>query len=141
MGKLPPRSNFSLQKAIIILLVVILVGFIGWYFWPRDQIPTAANTPSPTPMQGAFAEFEGKVTALNNSCNHDDVCSVTVDGKPIITRNGLSANEQSNTYGVVDADLAIGDKVKVKAVNKGGGMTLQGCSDCYITRGSVRGSN
>jgi|GEM_PF-1534619 len=137
MSKPSPRSNTNLRKVIIILIAVTLVAVIGWYFWTRDKAPAATN--SPNQDQGAFAEFQGKVTAINNGCNHDNVCSVTVNEKPIITGGGLSVNEQSNTYGVVDADLAIGDKVKVKALNKDRGMTLQGCNDCYITRGSIRG--
>jgi hypothetical protein len=136
MSKTSPQSNANLRKIIIILLAVIL-AFIGWYFWRRDKAPIVTNNTNQN--QGAFEEFQGKVTAINNGCNHDDACSVTVDGKTIITGGGLSVNDQANTYGVVDADLGIGDKVKVKALNKDAALTLQGCSDCYITRGSVRG--
>jgi hypothetical protein len=135
MGKTPPESGSNLRKTIIILLGVILLAFLGWYFWMRDKSPAVTDNSN----QGTLTVFQGKVTGINNGCNHDDVCSVTVEGKTIITGGGLTSNEQTNTYGIVDADLNIGDEVKVRARNTSSGMTLQGCSDCYITRGSIRG--
>jgi len=80
---------------------------------------------------GATTTFSGTVDATNNGCAYDDTCSVTVDGKVIVTGGGLSSNPEGNVYGS-SAAVKIGDKVHAKAIKTPNLYTLQGCSSCYI---------
>ncbi|SRR6266498_4213705 len=124
------QSGFGVIE-IIIIVVVTALGFAGWYAWIR-------NTDNSTSSQQNYVEFEGTVTAMSNACHYDAGCSVAVDGKEISTGGGLTNDPQANTWGSTDADLSNGDHVKVKARNGKYGLTLQGCKECYITRGEAR---
>jgi hypothetical protein len=123
------------RKVLIVVCVIILI-LIGWYAWASQ----VRNDRQPAAQQATetFTTFSGTVTARNNGCAHDDICTVTVDGRTIVTGGGLTADPNANTYGVMDNDLRIGDKVSVKARSTDHGLTLQGCQDCYITRGTLQ---
>jgi hypothetical protein len=134
MNKQSPAKNATLTKTISIVLLGVLFGLIGWFIWARhtDKQPTTQQ------QVQKYAMLEGTVTGRNNGCAHDDICTVSVDNKVIVTGGGLMADANANIYGITDADLRIGDKVSVKALSTDHGLTLQGCRECYITRGELR---
>ncbi len=119
------------MRLVIITLAILLLGVIGWFLWAPHNSTSGGQTQK-------YTTFDGKVTGINNGCAYDDTCTVTVDDKIIVTGGGLSSDPNANVYGTKDADLAIGDKVSVKALSAEHGLTLQGCQECYISRGSIR---
>jgi len=119
----PSKNKKSYVTKIAVILVILLAVF-GYYIW--------------TQKGGSFVTFSGTITARNNGCAYDDTCTISVDGKVIVTGGGLTADPNANIYGTTDNDLRIGDKVSVKARTTDQGLTLQGCQDCYITRGSIQ---
>ncbi len=132
--QLAPRKT-GVTTTVTVVFVILLV-ILGWYIWT-----THANKSRGSASQQkteSFVTFSGTVTARNNGCTHDDVCTVSVDGKVIVTGSGLTADPDANVYGTTDADLRIGDKVSVKARSTDYGLTLQGCEDCYVTRGKLQ---
>lgn len=132
------KRNNRTRTTLIILLAVILFGTVGWFVWSKNNTDGTSSKQATHQSEQKYTTFDGTVTAMDNGCAYDATCSVSVDGKAIITGGGLSANPDANVYGATDADLAIGDKVSVKALSSDHGLTLQGCSECHITRGSVR---
>jgi hypothetical protein len=134
MNKMPTAKSAIVTKVVPIILFGILLGLFGWLIWTRH----VNKQPATQQDVQKYAMFEGTVTGRNNGCAYDDACTVSVDNKVIVTGGGLTANPDANIYGVTDVDLSNGDKVSVKALNTDHGLTLQGCQECYITRGEAR---
>ncbi len=113
----------------------MLLAVLGCFIWAHSHKDQRS---APQPKAGSFATFSGTVTARNNGCAYDDVCTISVDDKIIVTGGGLTADPNANIYGTTDNDLRIGDKVNVKARSTDLGLTLQGCKDCFITRSELQ---
>lgn len=114
----------------------MLLMAAGWYIWATRTANNEHSTVQQT--TDTIVTLSGTVTARNNGCAHDSICTVSVDGRVIVTGGGLAADPNANIYGTADNDLRIGDKVRVKARTTDHGLTLQGCPDCYVTRGSIQ---
>jgi len=122
------QHSFTMVEVLLIVVLVVVMAVAGHLFLKnRDHHPSSVNSSS----HSDEVTFSGTVTNLSHECNVDGTCSVTVDGKLIITGSGLSPNASDNVYGTSDVQN-IGDKVDVKAIKSSYGYTLQGCSSCYI---------
>jgi peptidoglycan hydrolase-like protein with peptidoglycan-binding domain len=80
--------------------------------------------------------FEGKITDSSTGCYADGVCSISVDGKQVVTTIGWSRDIVGRIYGSInnvgDAENKIGTQVKVYASKTSEGYTLYGNKDFYI---------
>ncbi len=79
--------------------------------------------------------FEGVVTAYSTSCFADGECSITVDGKKVVTTIGWSQAVVGKVTGIPDfgsIENYIGSKAKVYAKKTDTGYTLYGNADYYI---------
>lgn len=79
--------------------------------------------------------FEGKVTAYSTACFADGICSISVDGKKIITTIGRSQQTLGTVRGILDfgsIENNVGAKAKVYARKTDEGYTLYGDADYYI---------
>lgn len=79
--------------------------------------------------------FEGTVTAFSTGCFSDGECSVSVDGKKVVTTIGWSQAIVGKVTGIPDfgsIENKIGAHAKVYAKKVGDGYTLYGSSDYYV---------
>lgn len=93
--------------------------------------PTAISTTATTTSE----TFEGIVTAFSTGCYADGECSVSVDGKKVITTIGWSQETVGKLLGVPDlgaVEKNIGSRAKVYAKKVEGGHSLYGSADYYV---------
>ncbi len=79
--------------------------------------------------------FEGTITAYSNQCFVDGECSISVDGKKIITTTGRSQEVLGKVIGIPDfsaLEKKIGTHAKVYAKKTVDGYTLYGSTEYYI---------
>lgn len=88
-----------------------------------------------TPGSDTVETFEGNVTAYSTSCFSDGECSITVDGKKVVTTIGWSQQIVGQVLGIPDfgsIEKYVGARAKVYAKKTSDGYTLYGSSDYYI---------
>lgn len=120
-GILTRRAVMEFQRARNILAT----GFVGPL--TRDALQ---NIASPT-----TATFEGTVTAYSTQCFVDGECSITVDGKKIVTTTGWSQQIVGTVTGIPDfgsIEQKVGSRATVYAKKTADGYTLYGSADYYI---------
>ena len=80
--------------------------------------------------------FTGNITAVSTGCFTDGECSVSVDGKKVVTTIGWTGGPVGTIKGTVtnigDLESRIGANVNVYALKTTDGYTLYGSSDYYI---------
>lgn len=79
--------------------------------------------------------FTGKVTAYSTACFADGECSITVDGKKVVTTIGWSQQIVGQVRGVPDfgsIENYVGAEAKVYAKKTDDGYTLYGNADYYV---------
>lgn len=94
-----------------------------------------AKVPSPSPIDTLGEIFEGTITAYSTACFSDGICSVSVDGKKVVTTIGRSQEVVGEVKGIVDfgmIDGKIGAHAKVYANKTTDGYTLYGSKDYYL---------
>lgn len=108
---------------------IVPTGFVG-------PLTRAALMRTPVNLPISKGEtFEGTITAFSTACFADGECSVTVDGKRVITTIGWSQQIVGKVLGVSDfgaIESKIGSRAKVYAEKVGNDYTLYGSSDYYI---------
>ena len=80
-------------------------------------------------------KFEGTITAYSTGCFSDGECSVSVDGKKVVTTLGRSQEVVGTVLGIPDFGALqnkIGAYARVYAMKAGGGYTLYGNKNYYI---------
>ena len=80
-------------------------------------------------------KFEGKVTAFSTACFADGECSITVDGKKVVTTIGWSQQTVGEVKGIPDfgsIEKNIDAQAKVYARKTADGYTLYGNPDYFI---------
>ncbi len=140
------QGGFGIIESFLIVVIVGVIGFTGWYVLSRktstDQSKTNSTPPSQQNSQvqidGKYTLFEGTLTNINRGCDADGVCSMTVDDQVIITGGGLGPNQEANTWGTTEADFNTGEKVTVKALKDEDNYTLHRCAECYVRRATPR---
>lgn len=85
--------------------------------------------------QGEY--FQGKISAVSTGCYSDGECSITIDGKKVVTTIGWSQQIVGKIYGSVqsvgEAESKIGTNAKVYAKKTAdGNYTLYGSEKYYI---------
>ncbi len=83
----------------------------------------------------AVETFEGVVTAYSTACFADGECSITVDGKKVVTTIGWSQATVGKVTGIPDfgsIEKYVGSRAKVYAKKTEDGYTLYGSEDYYI---------
>jgi hypothetical protein len=101
-------------------------GFVG----PMTRDSFLHDTPTV-----AIELFEGKITGYSTGCFVDGECSISVDGKKVITTLGRSQDVVGSLIGISsigDVENYIGRRVKVYARKTNGIYTLYGDSQYYI---------
>ncbi len=90
---------------------------------------------SAAPASVGAETFEGTITAYSLECFADGECSITVDGKKIVTTTGWSQMTVGTVTGIPDfgsiADK-VGSRAKVYAKKTATGYTLYGSTDYYV---------
>jgi Putative peptidoglycan binding domain len=103
-------------------------GFLG----PLTR--TALGYDNITVVVGEY--FEGLITGSSTGCYSDGTCSISVDGKQVVTTVGWSQQIVGRIYGSIDnvgdAENKIGTRVKVYAQKTAEGYSLYGNKDFYI---------
>lgn len=105
-------------------------GYVG----PLTRAVLANMTSSPDSF-GTAEKFEGTVTAYSVSCFADGECSITVDGKKVVTTIGWSQKIVGKVTGIPDfgsIENNIGAHAKVYAKKTTDGYTLYGSADYYV---------
>ncbi len=102
------------------------------YFGPltRDSVVKKRH-----PKNKTGETFEGTVTAYSTACFADGECSVTVDGKKVVTTIGWSQAIVGNVTGIPDfgsIENNVGAHAKVYAKKTEDGYTLYGNKDYYV---------
>ena len=80
-------------------------------------------------------KFEGTVTAFSTQCFVDGICSITVDGKTVVTTRGWAQEIVGSVIGLPDfgsIENNIGAHAKVYAKKIADGYTLYGSSQYYV---------
>lgn len=104
-------------------------GFVG----PLTR-QAIANVTSINPSLGA-EKFEGTITAYSTQCFADGECSITVDGKKVVTTLGWTQMTVGSVTGIPDfgsIEQKVGSKAKVYAKKTAEGYTLYGSTDYYV---------
>jgi peptidoglycan hydrolase-like protein with peptidoglycan-binding domain len=118
------RAVKDLQKSYGIMPT----GFVG----PLTR--TALGYEEVNVVSGEY--FEGKITGSSIGCYADGICSISVDGKQVITTIGWSQQVVGRIYGSIDnvgaAEKKVGTHAKVYAQKTTDGYTLYGNKDFYI---------
>lgn len=86
-------------------------------------------------LVGQEEKFEGTVTAYSTACFADGICSITVDGKTIVTTRGWSQEIVGSVTGIPDfgsIENNIGAHAKVYAKKTEDGYTLYGSTKYYV---------
>ncbi len=89
-------------------------------------------------------KFEGIVTAYSTACFADGECSISVDGKKIVTTIGWSQQTVGEVRGISDfgsIESSMGARAKVYARKTADGYTLYGNSDYFIEITSKKGED
>ncbi len=84
---------------------------------------------------GTEERFEGTITAYSQGCFVDGICSISVDGKVIVTTRGWSQEVVGTVIGIPDfGSIAnkVGSHAKVYAKKTSDGYTLYGSANYYI---------
>lgn len=136
------ESGFSFVELLIVLLLLICLGMTGFIVYSRSRTQPLATTPTSTPNVKRVSESKtlkltGKITAINNGCQVDGICSITIGGKEIITNKGDGETQElhGNIIGsekYSDSEK-IGKTVEVYAqiINEKT-LTLYGSPDYFI---------
>ena len=106
---------------------VIATGYVG----PITRNILNQTVPSPMTAES----FEGTITAYSTDCFFDGECSITVDGKKVITTIGWNQEIVGKVLGIADFGSVAnktGSKAKVYARKTANGYTLYGSADYYI---------
>lgn len=136
MLKLNERG-FTLPNLIVAFVVLLVVATAGWYIYSRNETNNRNVTFTGVQSMGGgeIVEFKGPISRINNGCEADGGCSITVDGKLIATGSGMTANGPTS-YGNLglraNRGFTEGQIVTVRAMKSGGNYTLGGCPECYI---------
>lgn len=108
---------------------IVPVGFVG-------PVTRAALNSLSVISVGAGAEvFEGTVTAYSTQCFVDAECSITVDGKKVVTTIGRKQGAVGQVTGIPDfgtIENNIGAHAKVYAMKTNTGYTLYGDANYYV---------
>ncbi len=105
-------------------------GFVG----PLTRAVLIKMTATLSPYSTAET-FEGTITAYSTACFADGECSITVDGKKVITTIGWSQQIVGKVLGVEDfgsIEQKVGSQAKVYAKKVSDGYTLYGSESYYI---------
>ena len=94
-------------------------------------LPRADTTPAPA-NDGTEFSFNGVVTARDNACYYDGVCTLTVNGTLVTTMSGRRIGP-APVWGRVEGDPQVGSKVAVYCKRIGDACTLDG-SETYFVR-------
>lgn len=108
---------------------IITTGFVGPL--TRKAITTSVGTPSSVGAE----KFEGTITAYSLQCFVDGECSITVDGKKVVTTTGWSQQTVGSVTGIPDfgtVESKVGSRAQVYAKKTDTGYTLYGSTDYYI---------
>ncbi len=106
-------------------------GYVG----PRTRTVLLSMTVSSLDTSGVAEIFEGTVTAYSTACFSDGECSITVDGKKVVTTVGWSQMIVGRVIGVPDfgsIESKVGSHAKVYAKKVSNGYTLYGNANYYI---------
>jgi hypothetical protein len=80
-------------------------------------------------------KFEGIITAYSTACFADGECSITVDGKKVVTTLGWTQMTVGAVTGVPDfgsVGQKIGSRAHVYAKKTDDGYTLYGSTEYYV---------
>lgn len=105
-------------------------GFVG----PLTRAVLIKMTATPSPHSTAET-FEGTITAYSTACFADGECSITVDGKKVITTIGWSQQIVGKVLGIPDfgsIEQKVGSRAKVYAKKVSDGYTLYGSESYYV---------
>ncbi len=94
-----------------------------------------AKVKSPSPVVTLGETFEGTITAYSTACFSDGICSISVDGKKVVTTIGRSQEVLGEVRGIADFGMIegkIGAHAKVYAKKTTDGYTLYGSKDYYL---------
>lgn len=90
---------------------------------------------SPSTPIASGEKFEGTITAYSTGCFADGICSITIDGKKVVTTIGRSQQVVGSVTGIPDFGSVaskVGSHAKVYAKKTDDGYTLYGSADYYI---------
>ena len=121
--------TFSAVKAFQRAHSISAVGLVGPLTRRFFSTMTSAS------QTGDAEKFEGTVTAYSTGCFADGICSITVDGKKIITTVGRSQIIVGQVTGIPDfgsIENNVGAHAKVYAKKTDDGYTLYGSADYYV---------
>jgi peptidoglycan hydrolase-like protein with peptidoglycan-binding domain len=121
------RALMALQKAEGILQT----GFAG----PKTRAYlNGLNIMTPPALK--TERFSGKVDSVSTACFADGECSITVDGKKVVTTTGwriaIQLGSIQGVPSIGDAEKCIGSHAEVYAEKIEDGYTLYGNNDYYI---------
>lgn len=75
------EKGFSVVEGLLVLLVVILLGFIGWLIWSKQTTTSTTNQASTTTPQASAIEIKEWGVKLNTSRADDFTYEVhSIDG-------------------------------------------------------------
>lgn len=117
-----------MKKILITFFVILLIGCS-----PINPPLNITVSPTPAPEIGDIIEFQGPLTAYDDSCKFDAQCVATVGEYKIITNPGLVPNAIVGQSDISTAD--IGHQVKVKAkVILDNQLTIIGDKQLYVLK-------
>lgn len=126
-GTLTLKALKDFQKAH----AISPTGFVG----PLTRGVLATMTASTLDQNGVAETFEGTVTAYSTQCFADGECSITVDGKKVVTTIGWSQKIVGKVLGIPDfgsIEQNVGAHAKVYAKKTDNGYTLYGSAAYYV---------
>ena len=81
-----------------------------------------ASPGAPTAATAGDLRFSGVIEAVNDGCLADGVCSLTIDGREVVTMVGWSRD----TWGQVEVERNVGTPVQVWCRKTATGCELRG---------------
>lgn len=129
--KINPTGYFGLATVRAVMKFqrdynIRTTGYVGPL--TREKLNNISNIPQ-------TVKFSGKITAYSTQCFVDGECSITVDGKKVITTTGWSQEIVGTVTGIPDfgsIEKYIGREAKVYASRVGDVYTLYGSANYYI---------
>lgn len=120
-------------KKLIPIAVAILYVLGLWVVWMVGEEHSNAIYRAEQSLR-TTQHFEGQITAIDNACASDGLCTMTVAGREIITGCGLTFDASGCPPEDMTVDYLKGDQVKVVARPFGSGdLYTLNCTGCSIS--------
>jgi len=121
------QAGFTLVEALIIILILVVVGFGGYYIWQAQQKPSSTSATTPGNITAQNKPYTGQEATIITQKTYDDYLSAVKQAN----------SDKSNTQPVAQVGLmAVKDNLSADLYNKAAAVTQAtpfSCTAQYVS--------